>query len=88
MSHAFVTTRVQWLVSDIRGVDWPAGSDGATYMYFISTSRASVPPGALYSRVSIGDMSACRMDCRISMTMARYVSCSGVEHVSLVSLGV
>jgi hypothetical protein len=40
-------------------------------MYFISTSRASVPPGAPYRRLSIGDMSDCRMDWRISMTVAR-----------------
>lgn len=41
------------------------------YMYFIKTSRASVPPGALYIRLRIGDMSDCRIDWRISITTAR-----------------
>jgi hypothetical protein len=40
-------------------------------MYFINTSNASVPPGALYIRLSIGDMSDWRMDCRISITIAK-----------------
>jgi hypothetical protein len=43
-------------------------------MYFIRTSNAAVPPGALYIRLSIGDMSDCRMDWRISITVARWVS--------------
>jgi hypothetical protein len=55
-------------------------------MYFIKTSSASVPPGALYTRLSIGDMSDCRMDCRISMTVARWTSCMEVKPVSLDSL--
>lgn len=46
----------------------------STYMYFMSTSKASVPPGALYIRPNIGDMSAWRMDWRISMTVARWTS--------------
>ncbi|KAH8625980.1 hypothetical protein IG631_19859 [Alternaria alternata] len=45
-------------------------------MYFIRTSNASVPPGAPYIRLSIGDMSDARMDCRISMTVARWASWS------------
>jgi hypothetical protein len=52
-------------------------------MYFIRTSKASVPPGALYTRLSIGDMSDCRMDCRISMTAARWISYRMVKPVSL-----
>jgi hypothetical protein len=43
-------------------------------MYFIRTSNAAVPPGALYIRLSIGDMSDWRMDWRISITVARWVS--------------
>lgn len=43
-------------------------------MYFIRTSNASVPPGALYNRLSIGDMSDARIDWRISITTARYAS--------------
>jgi len=46
-------------------------------MYFIRTSNASVPPGAPYIRLSIGDMSDWRMDCRISMTTERWTSCGG-----------
>lgn len=42
----------------VRGLDWGSGS----YIYFMSTSNASVPPGALYMRLNMGDMSACRMD--------------------------
>jgi hypothetical protein len=48
-------------------------------MYFIRTSSDSVPPWALYMRLSIGDMSDCRIDWRISMTAARYASYSVVE---------
>jgi hypothetical protein len=59
-----------------------------TYIYFINTSSASVPPGALYIRLSIGDMSACRIDWRISMTVARDSSCSVVRPVSLLPSGV
>jgi hypothetical protein len=57
--------------------DW-----AATYMYFISTSSASVPPGALYSRLNIGDMSAWRIDWRISMTVARWTSYRWRSHKS------
>lgn len=54
-------------------------------MYFMRTSKVSVPPGALYRRLSIGDMSDCRIDCRISITAARCTSYSAVEQVSLIS---
>jgi hypothetical protein len=33
-----------------------------------------VPPGALYMRLSIGDISDCRIDWRISITVARCMS--------------
>lgn len=63
------------------------GGEGArrasTYMYFIRTSNASVPPGALYNRLSIGDMSDCRIDWRISITVARYASYVTARQVSL-----
>lgn len=65
---------------------WEDAKTSAAYMYFISTSSASVPPGALYIRLSIGDMSDCRIDCRISITVARWVSYQTVKVVSLVSL--
>lgn len=52
------------------GLDWGVG----TYIYFINTSKASVPPGALYMRLSSGDMSDCRIDWRISITVARCTS--------------
>jgi hypothetical protein len=50
------------------------------------TSSASVPPWAVYRRLSIGDMSDCRIDCRISITAARWTSYVVVKLVSLVSL--
>jgi hypothetical protein len=53
-------------------------------MYFIRTSTASVPPGEVYIRLSIGDMSDCRIDCRISITAARWVSCGA--NVSVMSV--
>lgn len=45
--------------------------DMPLYRYFIKTSSASVPPSELYIRPSIGDMSDCFMDWRISTTVAR-----------------
>lgn len=54
-----------------------------TYIYFINTSSASVPPGALYIRLSIGDMSDCRIDWRISMTVASDNSYDVVRPISL-----
>jgi len=47
-----------------------------TYRYFISVSRTSEPPSDLYIRLKMGDISDCRMDWRISITVARCVSCS------------
>lgn len=58
---------------------------GGAYIYFMSTSSASVPPGELYIWLNIGDMSAWRMDCRISITVAKWTSCSETQ-VSPVSL--
>jgi hypothetical protein len=57
-----------------------------TYMYFMRTSNASVPPGALYTRPSIGDISDARIDCKISMTAARWSSYRLVKPVSLLCL--
>jgi hypothetical protein len=57
-------------------------------MYFIRTSNASVPPEALYTRLSIGDISDCRMDWRISMTAARWISYRAVKPVSLLCVRV
>jgi hypothetical protein len=54
-------------------------------MYFINTSSASVPPGAPYMRLSMGDMSDARIDWRISMTAPRWTSYN-MRQVSLVSL--
>lgn len=48
-----------------------SGCKSGAYIYFIRTSNASGPPGELYIRLSIGDISAWRMDWRISMTVAR-----------------
>lgn len=45
-----------------------------TYMYFISTSRTSVPPSDSYMRFSIGDISDCRIDWSISITVASCIS--------------
>jgi hypothetical protein len=55
---------------------------GGAYIYFMSTSSASVPPGELYIWLNIGDMSAWRMDWRISMTVAKWTSCGVVRHKS------
>jgi hypothetical protein len=98
---SYVSQTVSWVQCEVvqsRGVDnerlpsaatqgtWYISSIGATtYMYFIKTSNASVPPGAPYMRLSIGDMSDWRMDWRISITAARWTSCV-VRPVSLVSL--
>jgi hypothetical protein len=54
-------------------------------MYFMSTSKASVPPGALYMRPNMGDISDCRMDWSISMTVARWISYWPVKPPSALS---
>ena len=46
------------------------------YKYFIKTSSSSVPPSEPYILLSMGDMSDCFVDCRISTTVARCTSCS------------
>jgi hypothetical protein len=55
---------------------------GGAYIYFMSTSSASVPPGELYIWLNIGDISAWRMDWRISVTVAKWTSCGVVRHKS------
>ncbi len=45
-----------------------------TYKYFMSTSTDSAPPSDLYIRPSIGDISDCLIDWRISTTVAKWTS--------------
>jgi hypothetical protein len=80
----------KWTIAECGSGEWPGHHDVlpievATYMYFINTSNASVPPGAPYMRLSIGDMSDARIDWRISMTAPRWTSYN-VRQISLVSL--
>ncbi len=56
-----------------------------THRYFINTSKTSVPPSEAYILLSIGDISACFIDCSISMTVARCVSYAHIK-ISIVSL--
>lgn len=46
----------------------------STYRYFIKTSRTSTPPSDSYILLSMGDISDCLRDWRISTTVARCTS--------------
>lgn len=54
--------------------DDPEVCDIPLYRYFISTSSVSGPPSLPYIRLSMGDMSDCLMDWRISTTVPRCIS--------------
>lgn len=66
-----------------RDAEFAAG--GATkpiplYKYFMRVSQISDPPSDWYIRWRMGVISACRIDCKISVTVLRWIDCATTQY--------
>ena len=89
MRHSFVSDpmkgRGQHMKNSGMAETGETGHQGETetaYKYFIRTSSVSGPPSEPYIRLSIGDISDCLIDCSVSTTVARCISCFGYQRLT------